>query len=208
MASNKLYYVEKNTEDVIKTLLTNTIKMLTERGLLDPSKIDDNIQSIINDQQPDRSYVIKLISGKLFAVRIIPHKITAVNKTYGLLDFLVGYKKNPKIIILKEISNKAYQQIIKNYPETEVFYEHELMINLVDHVLVPKHIPLKFDDVDKEFYEPRNLKRRQMPRMLASEPVARYYNLKPEDICRIIRPSEKSGEYPTYRRVIKGTLPV
>lgn len=210
MSTLKLYQIEKSAEDIRKTVLKNIVKMVTNRGLLDPKMLETNIENLVKIYSDDLTYTIKLDKkmddkAVIMAVKYAPHKITAVNKSYGITDFLQNYKENPKIVVVKSISKKAHQQFLKNFDNVEIFMEEDLMIDLVDYVMIPKH-ELLTEDENLVFYEKFNCKKRNMPRLLSTDPVARYYAMKPGDICRIIRPSEKSGFTTTYRLVIKGTL--
>ena len=45
-----------------------------------------------------------------------------------------------------------------------------------------------------------------MPKINFSDPIARYYNAKIEDVFRIIRPSPTSGKSIFYRRVVKDLM--
>lgn len=219
MSDIKLFQIEKNKSEVLKTVLTNTIKMLTERGLLKGDKIKSNVDKLLSKDATDAIYEIELdkdvelegddkdngITSKIFALKIIPKKITAVSKTHGINEFLNKYKNNSKMIIVKSISKKANQYIVGNYPNTQIFMEEELMINIVDNVLVPKHEVLPREEAEV-FYQKYNCKKKNMPKILTEDPVAKYYDMKPGDICKITRPSETSGFFRSYRLVVKGSL--
>ena len=88
---------------------------------------------------------------------------------------------------------------------SEIFTEEEMMINLVDYVLVPKHEVLDAEK-SKTFYTDFKCKKRNMPKIFTGDPVARYFNMKPNDIVRITRPSDTAGSYISYRLVVKGEV--
>lgn len=210
MSTQKLHLVEKSRVQIIETILTNIVKMLTERKLIKQTNTNKKIDELINTQSDELIYKITLDtftdnSDKIFAVKIIPQKITAVNKASGISDFLNTFKANPKLVVVDSISKKAQQFISTNFPKTEIFTEVELLINLVDYVLVPRHEVLTTDEVEN-FYKEFNCKKRNVPKMLTSDPVARYYNVKNGDIVRILRPSITSGVAPAYRLVVKGDI--
>eukprot|EP00735_Rhodelphis_limneticus_P004004 TRINITY_DN15552_c0_g1::TRINITY_DN15552_c0_g1_i1::g.28501::m.28501 TRINITY_DN15552_c0_g1::TRINITY_DN15552_c0_g1_i1::g.28501 ORF type:complete len:216 (+),score=37.46,sp/O81098/RPB5A_ARATH/51.50/1e-73,RNA_pol_Rpb5_C/PF01191.14/2.9e-35,RNA_pol_Rpb5_N/PF03871.9/4.2e-26,Pyr_excise/PF03013.9/0.5,Pyr_excise/PF03013.9/1.3e+02,Metal_hydrol/PF10118.4/3.8,Metal_hydrol/PF10118.4/20 TRINITY_DN15552_c0_g1_i1:42-650(+) len=93
---------------------------------------------------------------------------------------------------LQELSNKYIM---------ETFEEKELMVNITEHILVPKHLLLNPEE--KEALLKRyNLKQDQLPRIQFSDPVARYYGLQRGQVVKIVRPSETAGRYVTYRLVI------
>jgi DNA-directed RNA polymerase subunit H (RpoH/RPB5) len=203
----ELFQIEKSTNEVRDIVLTNIIKMLTERELLKKTNLNKNIQKLIEYKSQDSNYKINLdnLDKKSLLLKIIPKKITAVSKTFGISEFLNKYKDQHKIIIVKDITKKARQYIINNYENTEIFLEEYLMINLIENIYVPEHKILNKVEVD-EFYKKYNVKKKNIPKMLSDDAVAKYYNMKPGDICRIIRPSQTSGLYVTYRLVIKGSL--
>ena len=76
------------------------------------------------------------------------------------------------------------------------------MINIVDHVLVPKHIVLLKEEGDAVLQAYR-AKKRDMMLIRTTDPVARYYNMKAGEIIKIMRPSVMTVEAPAYRLVIK-----
>ncbi len=206
----KLQPVEKSTREIRQTILTNIIKMLTERKWIKKENMDKKISEIIKIESDDLVYKIKIDNykiedDKIFAVKIIPQKITSVSKASGISDFLNIFKKNRKLIVVSSINKKAKQYIKLNYPRTEIFTEGELMINLIDQVLQPKFEVLTKEEVS-EFYEKYNCKKRNLPKMLSDDPVSRYYNLKPDDILRITRSSKSAGFSITYRLIIKGEI--
>ncbi len=194
--------IRKNESDILHTVLSNIIKMLTARKLYKTQDTEKNISKLLSKQSDDMLYIIKTDDNNQIAIRIIPQKITAINKSFGIVDFLNNHKNIHKILVVHEISKKAEQFVHKNYPNTEIFLEEELMINIIEHEYVPKHIPLT-EEEQQEVLEKYSLKRKQLPKILLNDPISRYYNMKPGSIFKIIRPCEKSGISFCYRLVIK-----
>ncbi len=222
--SSKLLRIEKNDDERRKTVLLNTIKMLTERRLLKRNDIEKNYQTFVDSGTDEMVFKIRedldlddieldqneikeklKLEPKWHVLKFVFQKLTAVNKASGLNDYLNEHKDNHKIlIIITSIGPKAYKQLT-NEPNTEVFWEYELMINIIDNILVPKHEVLNATD-KKKFYQEYNCKKKQVSRINVTDPVARYYNMKVDDIVRVTRKSELSGEAVTYHIVRRASL--
>lgn len=199
---SKFIKVEKNTEDIRKTVLTNVVKMLTERKIYPSESLDTRIKTVLSISSDDMIYEI----GKdpVYLCKIINHKISAINKSYGLIDFIEHNASINKIIIVKDINTKVINHVENiNGDKTEIFLEKELMINIVEHILVPKHIVLNEEEAN-EVLETYLIKKSNMPKILVTDPMAKYYNMKAGMVCKIIRPSDKAGQVPFYRYCIKG----
>ena len=207
MNSFKIFPIEKSNEDIRKTILTNLVKMLTERKLLKEKDLDANIKSLTTKNSDDYSYVINIDGNKdnekVVAVKILQQKITAINKQSSISEFLTANKDKHKIVVVKSVSTKAAQYINNNFTRTEIFLEHELLINLVDHLFVPRYEIIEQETEEyKQFFDTFFVKKKNVPKLLLKDPVAKYYNLKKGNIVRVIRPSETTAYSPSYRLVI------
>lgn len=207
MNSFKIFQIEKGSEDIRKTILTNVIKMLTERKLLDKEKLEQNITKIIEKKSDENLYHIQIdnkdVGDKVFLIKIFEQNIISISKQSPINEFLIKHKNTPKLIVVKDINTKSAQFITSSYPKTELFLEHELLINLIDSDIVDKYEPLdRNSDKYKNFHEDFQSKKRRDPFLFVTDPMARYYNLKKGDIVRTIKASETSGESAFYRLVI------
>jgi len=71
------------------------------------------------------------------------------------------------------------------------------------HELVPKHTLLK-EKEREELLRKYNITLKQLPRILASDPVIKLLNGQPGDVVMIERKSLTAGQTNYYRVVIKG----
>jgi DNA-directed RNA polymerase I, II, and III subunit RPABC1 len=120
----------------------------------------------------------------------------------GYIDENFPKKEITVIIIVQE---KPTPQIAKEllndeFKFYEIFLTKNLMFNITHHEIVPKHILLSEDDAKKVLDEFQATKT-QLPKLLSSDPVAKYYGMKAGDICKIVRHSPMTGESYYYRMV-------
>jgi len=111
-------------------------------------------------------------------------------------------KKEILIIILCTREKPNETQTRTNSIYNEVFWYKQLTFNISKHVLVPKHellSPLIKNEL-KEIYFLNKIE--QLPTLLDRDPVAKWYGMKPGDICRITRENPNIGTSIIYRLVV------
>lgn len=198
-----------NNSKIQSVVLTNTIKMLTNRGLLKQDKLEDNIKKVISTQTDINEYEIKLDypekyykpDNDKFYIKIIRSKIKGLAKNSTIGEFLTKYKNQPKLVIVESITPKLALQAEQEYAPTEIFVESSLMIDKIAHISVPKHELLNEEDTNLILQE-YMVRKIEMPRIFVTDPIAKYYNAPVGRIFRIIRSSETSGVIIYYRLVV------
>ena len=83
----------------------------------------------------------------------------------------------------------------------ECFQEDEVIVNITKHELVPRHEPMSPGEV-AELLRAYSLQLAMLPRILVTDPVARYFGMRRGQVMRITRKSETAGTYTTYRQVV------
>ncbi len=207
----ELLPIEKSHHQQLNDVKTNLIKMLTNRGFILKENEQKIIDKIIKDNNDDQEYIIQLdnesnynteIKKKRIYVKIFDYKITSINKNSQIGEFISKYNDEYKILIVQDINQKS-ENIIESYEtQSEVFKIINLMLNIVDHTLVPQHIVLTKEQ-SEEVLEAYRAKKRDMSLIRTTDAVAKYYNMKPGEIVKIIRPSVLVCEAPVYRLVVK-----
>jgi len=192
------------------------LEMLRDRGYLVPKeelkmtyedfcqkfKVSENGElrrddlTILKQKQDDPSQQIFVFFPEEPKVGIKPiRRYCARMKEEMVQQAIVVVQQSMSPIAKKAISHMAPVLWL------ECFEETDLLVNITEHILVPKHILLTKEE-EKALLERYRLKKSQLPRMQTHDPVARYYGLKDGDIVKIIRPSETAGRYVTYRLVL------
>jgi DNA-directed RNA polymerase I, II, and III subunit RPABC1 len=198
-------------ETKLKNMKTTIIKMFVNRNFINKENEEKYIETLIEDHNDDMTYTLNLdhtenfntqIPDKYIIIKFFHEKISSMAKGTPISDFISKYKSNYKFIVTNEITSKAEKTIIDYNTPFEIFLHKELYINIVDHNIVPKHIVLS-EDEGKQVLQAYCAKKKDMPFILTNDPVAKYYNMKPNNICKIIRSSFITGETPSYRFVVR-----
>ena len=196
-----------NDDIILKTVLTNLIYMLTERGILKKENEEKNIKNIISNISEEKIFKIKSeTSNAIYNVMIINGKISTINKIIGFDNFINLSNNQNRIFIGNNISQKAFKQFLEK-KNSEVFFEKDLMIDIIKHKYQPK-FKLLSDEEKQQKLKDYNIESKFESKMLSTDAIARYFNAKPGDIFRIKRPSTFSGESFHYRLVVESPISV
>jgi len=196
MSNPQIIPIEYNSEQITKIVLTNIVKMMSSRGLILPDKLNDKIDKLINTNSLDNIYSITLdnpiinesdpdFDGSILHIALIDQKITTLNKAHPMMNFINQNKHNQKMLVMKTINEKS-KYLLKQNNNTEIFSEVDLMDDLINWLGVPVHIPLSQKEGESVMNEYLATKS-NMSKILDTEPVACYYNLRPGQVVKILR---------------------
>jgi len=140
---------------------------------------EDSVFIIINEN------ITETISNNLENLNI---KIQSEYKSQKISEF-----------VLQEMQDKNCFLEKKHFRMVHLFNINHLTNNLLNHRLVPLHIPIRNEKDKKKILEKCNCTLNQLPIILKNDPIAKLIRLAIDDICEIKRDSIKSGEYSFYR---------
>ena len=106
------------------------------------------------------------------------------------------------ILLLRDKENSAITKELNKdlYKNVEIFLRKNMIFNITKHDYVPKHILLTKEE-EKELLEKYNTTKGKLPKISKTDPISKYYGMKTDQICKIIRKSPEVGEYVYYRLV-------
>ncbi|KAI8847642.1 RNA polymerase [Chytridium lagenaria] len=144
-------------------------------GIIDRSSLTFLVQHTTENDQ----LLVFFIEDETVGIKPIK-KVCERMIQQSIMKAILVYQKS-----LTPSAHKVIHEMAPKY-QIEIFQEGELLVNITQHILVPKHVRYR-------------LKETQLPRIQQSDPVARYYGLKRGQVVKITRPSETAGKYVTYR---------
>jgi DNA-directed RNA polymerase subunit H (RpoH/RPB5) len=198
--ATKFVALTKTNKEIIETICENTIKMLAERKFIDKKNIEKYMAEMIDKINKDKVYELKSDTlDDTYVIKLFLRRVGNANNVPELVKFFNDYSKQHKILIVSDDNEKASK--VLEFDNTEVFFSWQLMMNMIEHVSVPKHTPLD-ENKKKEFFDSYNVKKNQCPQIYTEDKVAKYYNLQSSDVVRIVRPSEISGYGVIYRYAV------
>ncbi|ELQ76996.1 RNA polymerase, 25-kDa subunit (common to polymerases I, II and III) [Trachipleistophora hominis] len=113
-------------------------------------------------------------------------------------------KQNIKnlILVLREGISPAANKFALECPmNITIFKEKELLFNVTKHSLVFKHRIISVEEKERLMDE-KKIKEEQMPRILITDPVAKYLGARKGDVLEIERESETAGSALYWRRAV------
>lgn len=185
---NQLKMVERrgyNIPDFEKKIYTTTLPRFAQ-GYIEYADNNNKtfrevLRTIYENDSGDKLYVFYADSGpgttQLGIEYVKP--LVADMERYGI--------RNGIVIIPKKLSSDAAKAITGMISKNiQVFLEEEMAYDPTEHYLTPKHIPLTREQQDK-FLHDNNIDIDQLPVILSSDIISRYYGLVSGQVVRIER---------------------
>ena len=150
---------------------------------------------VINSEREVYVKFIKITKVKPATLREL---ISEINN-----DILTNKENKKILIVLLTKPNNTVLKIKneKHCENIELFWIGNLLINITKHSFVPTHEKVETSDYDdiKTKFSLSNFN--QLPIILKSDPVSKYYGFESGDICKITRKNKISGISVIYRLV-------
>ena len=188
-----------------------TLKMLAQRGYnVDEAVMDQKPEAFAEEfgRDPDRKALQMFLektedSSDQIMVNFPQDEKVGVKPIKELGDQMTQLGATRALMIVRQhVTPFAKQAIAVCHAQQkitiEVWHEHDLLVDITEHELVPTHEVL--DDQEKRTLLKRyRLKPGQLPRIQHKDPVARYFGMEKGQVVKITRNSETAGRYITYR---------
>lgn len=193
--------VEYSTKEVSQVVLENVLKMLVRRNNISKHEklLEELKESFVSKGLVD----FKDESNQKISINLSNVKLSSIVQGSPLDDYLRNNLDVHKILIMREPSKKVVKQIMTDYPNSEIFFEYEMMEDIPSKIFIPEH-QLLTEEEKKNILE--TFKENELAKINDTDIMSRYYLAKFGDIFRIIRPSITAGKNIFYRRVVVGSL--
>ena len=157
------------------------------------------LDMIVDNTESSNKCVLKYVLSRI--------RVSNLKSFIGeLIEYEVVKPNDELIFIVKDKINnlESFYELFDNFLESnsifiQVFSIDNLLRNITKHEFVPTMRIVSPEEKTqiKEKYNVENMN--NMPIILKSDPVAKFYGVRTGDLCEIIRTSETSGKYISYR---------
>jgi DNA-directed RNA polymerase subunit H (RpoH/RPB5) len=186
-----------NKDQIIKSFGT-ILEMLSDRGI----QLPVNMSAAHLAETLESETVLKnIIEVKINNIKLIYYTPQKFKWADLKKQFEESKEDEHHILVLCEnMTQNNVKSIHSSGASVEIHLVTRLQFNITKHVLVPKHEVIKdkaeIDDILRRY---KLKSRHQLPIILKTDPIAKYYAMRSGDVVKITRTSETAGEYIVYR---------
>ena len=171
-------------------------------------KITNTLFSMLRDRNieiecTDFNSAITVVNKDLIVIKIDENKV-GINTVKSIASSLEDYDANHAIVLYNNSITAFAKNSIETLLETknvEFFLYDEMLYNVTEHCLVPKHIIMSPQE-KKEVLKSYKVTEKKIPYILRTDPVSRYFNAQPGQMFKIIRNSDVTYKSISYRIVV------
>lgn len=174
----------------METISQTFFEMLQDRNYkIDTKEILSNITKI------NHNLVLYIIEDSKVGINNIK-SIQTTMEEHNVTHVIVIFSGTITAFAKTEIQN-----LIESNYEIEMFHSQELMYNITKHSLVPHHrLISKAEKLG--LIQTYNIVEKQLPCILKTDPISKYFNAKPMNVFEIIRTSDNTFKSISYRVVV------
>ena len=192
--NNEIYRDEYNNSEKLALMMHFLAEMLTDRMQFNKCKAKDMEKGFLDNLAVTQTSY----SDDNYNISVLITTDKLKTKTTTLKNFLASDVEVYKIVI----SDQAVQSILtmfKNTNNCEHVNIYDIMSSRKDHYTNPIFVQLT-EEEQEQVRQEYKLSPNNLSGIDSDEAMALYYNLKPGDIIRIIRPSTVAGQGVQYRQ--------
>ena len=116
----QLLPIEKSNYQKINMIKTNIIKIFCHRGYIKLENLQKSINKLVEQENDDYEYTLTLdvdtnynttIKDKQIIIKLFDYKISSINKTSPIGEFITKYNNAYKFMIVDDINSKSVKII-------------------------------------------------------------------------------------------------
>ncbi|TKY49688.1 DNA-directed RNA polymerase V subunit 5C [Spatholobus suberectus] len=188
------------------------LEMLTDRGydVVQHSNLTPSLAEFRSrfGQQPNPQtlgFCVSHLSGPSNTVQVVFAGTDDIRKgTVSEIYSQIVDRENLKglILIVQSEMTSFAKKDLESWPfKVEIWRIHDLLVNITKHVLQPKYEVLT-DDEKKALLTNYNLEEKQLPFMLKTDAIARYYGLEKGQVIKSTHSGPMIESHVSYRCVV------
>ena len=127
---------------------------------------------------------------------------TEINDLYNFIKSENNFTNNDTIVFVicyGENLHEVHTNLEKILKNCQIFHIKNLVFNITKHKYVPKHELVPKNEISSLKFKLNIDSVQKLPAININDPVARYFNMKHGDVCRILRPSPNTKIHIFYR---------
>ena len=205
------------SDKLLHAVITNSKRMMNDRGFTEiEEEIDDSSHSFIESHCYER---VRRRDGRSVSVLLIIETKEVMSKNdmneynedlrslFANTSYMycVYVHKRDSITVAQKHAIQTLVKLVlpEGSPSFQYFTHKSFYINITLHCLQPQFRCLTEQQLTSDSTVFRKENRRLLPKLSWNDPIRRYYNYAENAIIQITKDGHSTGQYVTYRIVVK-----